>query len=102
MSEEIKDLVDFNETWYSTADEKERKHFREWLLGVLKMHEHVEVKFAKADGTIREMKCTLKEGIVPLVENPKTSDTLCTVWDTVVGNWRSFKIENIKQINFTI
>jgi hypothetical protein len=102
MTEQVKDLVDFDETWYSTANEEERKTFRTWLLGVLKMHENVEIKFAKVDGTIREMKCTLKEGICPTVEEPKTSDTLCTVWATDVGNWRSFKFENIKHINFTL
>jgi hypothetical protein len=102
MTEQVKDLVEFDPTWYSTADEKDRKLFRDWLIGILKMHETVEVTFAKVDGTVREMKCTLKEGICPVVENPKTSDTLCTVWDTVVGNWRSFKFENVKQINFTL
>jgi hypothetical protein len=102
MTEQVKDLVDFDPTWYSTADEKDRKLFRDWLIGVLKMHENVEVTFTKTDGTVREMKCTLKEGICPVVENAKASDTLCTVWDTVIGNWRSFKFENVKQINFTL
>ena len=102
MTEQVQDLVDFNETWYSTANEEERKTFREWLLGVLRMHENVEITFAKADGTIREMKCTLKEGIVPAVASPKTSDTLCTVWANDVTAWRSFKFENVKKINFTL
>jgi hypothetical protein len=102
MTEQVKDLVDFDPTWYSTANAEERQQFREWLMGVLKMHEHVEITFTKTDGTVREMKCTLKEGICPAVENPKTSDTLCTVWDTVIGNWRIFKFENVKQINFTL
>jgi hypothetical protein len=99
---QVKDLADFKGDWYATADEVERKQFREWLLGVLKMHENVEVTFTKKDGTVREMKCTLKDGIAPLVENPKVSDELCTVWDTVMNAWRSFKFENIKQINFTL
>lgn len=99
---DVTDIVDFDPTWYSTASDEERVMFREWLMGVLKMHENVSVTFTKKDGTDREMKCTLKEGIVPLVENPKTSDTLCTVWDTVLNEWRSFKFENVKQINFTL
>lgn len=99
---DIKELVEFNNTWYSTADDDERATFRSWLLGVLKMHNPVEVTFTKADGSIREMKCTLKEGIAPTVEDPKTSDFLCVVWDVEVNQWRSFKFENIKQINFTI
>ncbi len=99
---DVKDLVDFQSDWYATANEEERKTFREWLLGVLNMHENVEVTFKKTDGTIREMKCTLKEGIRPTVDNPKTSDTLCTVWATDVNAWRSFKFENIQKINFTL
>jgi hypothetical protein len=99
---QVKDLVDFQSDWYASATEEERKTFRDWLISVLRMHENVEVTFKKTDGTIREMKCTLKEGICPVVENPKTSDTLCTVWDTVIGNWRSFKFDSIQTINFML
>lgn len=99
---EVGDLVDFKGDWYKTANEEERKMFREWLLGVLKMHAPVSVSFTKADGTIRDMNCTLVEDLIPKVENPKTSDTLCTVWDTDLSAWRSFKFENIRSINFSI
>jgi len=98
----ITELVDFNSDWYSSANEEERRSFREWLLGVLQMHETVSITFVKKDGTLREMKCTLKEGIVPKIESPKTSDTLCTVWDTVLNQWRSFHFEKITKIDFTI
>jgi hypothetical protein len=100
--EQVKDLVEFKDTYYATATEEERKVFRNWLLGVLRVHETVEVTFAKVDGTIREMKCTLKDGVIPAVTNPKESDTLCTVWATDVTAWRSFKFENIKRINFSV
>lgn len=99
---QVTDTVDFNDTWYSTANEEERKTFREWLLGVLNMHEKVTITFKKADGTMRTMNCTTKEGIRPVVENMKTSDTLCTVWDTDLAAWRSFKFENMTAINFEL
>lgn len=99
---QVTDLVEFQSDWYASATEEERVSFREWLLGVLSMHDAVEVTFKKADGTIREMKCTLKEGIRPDVADPKTSDTLCTVWATDVTAWRSFKFENIQKINFML
>lgn len=99
---DVNDLVDFDETWYASANEEDRKIFREWLLGVLDMHEKVTITFKKSDGTLREMNCTTKEGIRPVVENRRTSDTLCTVWDIDLNAWRSFKFENIKQINFTL
>lgn len=98
----VSDVVDFQESWYATATQDEQKQFREWLLGVLDMHERVTVTFTKADGTIREMNCTTKEGVRPVVEQKKTSDTLCTVWDVDLGAWRSFKFENIKKIDFTL
>lgn len=99
---DVNDLVDFDETWYASANEEDRKIFREWLLGVLDMHEKVTITFKKSDGTLREMNCTTKEGIRPVVENRRTSNTLCTVWDIDLNAWRSFKFENIKQINFTL
>ncbi len=99
---QVTDLVEFQSDWYATATEEERKNFREWLINTLRIRDTVEVTFKKTDGTLREMKCTLKEGICPTVENPKTSEVLCTVWDTVIGNWRSFKFENIQKINFML
>lgn len=100
--EQLTDLVDFKEGWYISAEEKERALFRDWLLGVLKTNEQVTITFKKSDGTDRVMNCTLKDSVIPLVENPKASDNLCTVWDTDLNSWRSFKFENIKQINFTL
>ena len=99
---QVTELVDFQAGWYSTATDDERKMFREWLLGVLDMHEKVTVTFKKADGTMRTMNCTTKEGIRPVVEHKKQSDTLCTVWDTDLSAWRSFKFENITAIDFTL
>ena len=99
---QVTDTVEFNDTWYATANEEERKTFREWLLGVLNMHEKVTITFKKADGTMRTMNCTTKDGIRPVVENMKTSDTLCTVWDTDLAAWRSFKFENMTAINFEL
>ena len=99
---QVTDIVDFQAGWYSTATNDEQKMFRDWLLGVLDMHEKVTITFKKADGTMRTMNCTTKEGIRPVVENKKQSDTLCTVWDIDLSAWRSFKFENITSIDFTL
>lgn len=99
---QVSEIVDFQAGWYGTATNEEQQMFRDWLLGVLDMHEKVTVTFKKADGTMRTMNCTTKEGIRPVVENKKHSDTLCTVWDTDLGAWRSFKFENITSIDFTL
>lgn len=99
---EINDLADFQEGWYKSAGEEEKTLFRDWLLEVLKIHNPVEIAFYKSDGTVRQMKCTLKASVVPPISDPKISDTLCTVWDIDISAWRSFKFENLKAINFTV
>lgn len=62
------------------------------------------VTFEKADGSLREMRCTLQasylpaqllqEGATPRKEN---LDALA-VWDIDVGGWRSFRMDSIKSI----
>lgn len=63
------------------------------------------VTFEKADGSLREMRCTLQstylpqpqllqEGMTPRKEN---LDTLA-VWDIDAGGWRSFRMDSIKSI----
>lgn len=63
----------------------------------------VTVVFEKADGTLREMRCTLQADVMPQLlqegessrtENP---DTLA-VWDVENGGWRSFRMDSIKSI----
>lgn len=65
------------------------------------------VIFEKKDGTIREMKCTLKWDLIPTtkqlkVEGPdigrKENDNALAVWDIDKSSWRSFRIDSIKEI----
>jgi hypothetical protein len=103
-ADQIKDsneIAEFKPEWYVNASEEEKGYFREWLLGLLKERD-VVVTFKKSDGSMREMNCTLKEDIIPKVENPKTSDSLCTVWDNDISSWRSFKFENVTDVKFKI
>jgi hypothetical protein len=62
------------------------------------------VTFAKADGTLRQMKCTLSENHLPTFEENKSTrkenlDVL-PVWDIEKGEWRSFRIDSIKSVSF--
>lgn len=98
----ISEVVDFDAGWYLQATEDEKKTFRDWLLGVLKMHKEVSISFKKLDGTNREMICTLHEEIIPKIKNEKNSDFLCTVWDIELNAWRSFHFEKIQKIDFQI
>lgn len=79
---------------------KEKDALRTWLDGLL--HEgEVKVTFEKKDGTLREMKCTLKD--VPVFEKKtdvvrKKNDEVVAVFDVDLQEWRSFRLDSIKQI----
>jgi hypothetical protein len=64
----------------------------------------VTVVFEKVDGTLREMKCTLLTEYLPKTDSPtllterKEPDNVLSVWDIENNGWRSFRIDNIKEI----
>ena len=65
------------------------------------------VVFEKADGTLREMRCTLLAEYLPaptgpqlLQENTRAENpNVLAVWDIENGGWRSFRIDSIKSIS---
>ena len=89
--------------------------FKKWMKGVLH-DEHVKdlcVVFTKKDGSEREMQCTLVESRIPQDKQPKSdtegakavgqaSDEALRVFDTAIGEWRSFRWDSIKSVNFTL
>jgi len=63
----------------------------------------VNVKFKKADGSERLMKCTLLEGWVKEYEKKtektrKVSEDAINVWDVEKDGWRSFRYDSIIEI----
>ena len=79
---------------------------RDWLKSHLRMGP-VNVTFTKKDGTERLMKCTLQEGVV--VPHEKTTERvkeenneILAVWDLDKNAWRSFRLDSIKTIDFSI
>lgn len=95
-----------NGQWYLTASDDEREVFRNWLGGVLRMHE-VKVEFKKKDGTYRKMRCTLKEDVLPKLDGKvqgerKENINVVSVFDIEKAEWRSFRYDSIKSIKFTI
>ena len=76
-------------------------NFRESLIEHLSNGE-VKVTFEKKDGTLREMRCTLKD--VPKYERKtekvsrKKNEEVLSVFDLDKNEWRSFRIESIKNI----
>ena len=62
------------------------------------------VIFEKTDGTLREMRCTLQPGLLPVQEIKEDkkerpeNDTILAVWDLDNEGWRSFRIESIRSV----
>ena len=74
------------------------------LLKARLKNEILLVTFAKLDGDIREMSCTLNPTIIPQREEKEStrtrpaSSTSLSVWDTDANGWRSFRWELIKSV----
>ena len=97
-------MIDTDIRFYATASDEDKKIFRNWLVSHLKMGE-VRLTFNKKDGTIREMKATLDQKVVPIIENAtgvekKRSPEVVSVWDLEKSAWRSVRFDSIMQISF--
>ncbi len=106
----MKEMSMKNGTWYASANEQERKEFREWLADLLK-NEKVTISFTKVNGDLRDMTCTLKEMLIPAEQLKKTQVKESTadkeptnqpVYDVNAQGWRSFRYDSITQISFTL
>ena len=110
-------------TAYQEADVEGRKYFRDWVRGVLEVAE-ITVTFVKADGTLRDMRCTLDRDRIPPqppraekpareapvdgivreskeVTNPEESHTQ-KVFDLDASAWRSFRYDRLKKVTATL
>lgn len=98
--------TDYSGEWYKTATDEERQLFRDWLHGVLK-DMNVTITFMKKDGTERVMNCTLQEDVVPIYEKKTdnvrdVSTEVCPVFDTDKQEYRSFRYDTIRKIEFKL
>ena len=65
-----------------------------------------DVRFTKVDGTTRDMRCTLKEDLLPepvasdteISRNRKPNDSVQVVWDLDKKAWRSFRIDSVLEM----
>ena len=90
---------------YDTTDPE----FQHWVKGLLhdSAIKNLRITFTKADGSPREMFCTLVEGQIPSDKIPKSTDRQVTattqrVFDTSKQEWRSFKWESVTHVSFDI
>lgn len=101
----MKDNVGIEDNWYLSTTDDERETFRNWLRGVLRT-ETVRLTFRKKDDTIREMVCTLNESKLPKREQGKESRAeninSMPVFDLEKNEWRAFRFDSVKKIEFTL
>ncbi len=107
-------------TQYQEADDAGKEQMREWIRGLLHTHE-ITVTFTKADGTDREMLCTLNgtkipirvtnvivtapvDGIVRESRKPKKAPDphSIRVYDLEKQEWRSFRFDRLKKVTATL
>jgi hypothetical protein len=106
-------------TQYQEADDVNKTIMRDWVKSLLNKQE-ITVKFTKADGTDRDMKCTLNWELIPpqpkkpvtgpvdgiVLESakkprkePKEADpAVIKVYDLEAQAWRSFRMDRLKKI----
>ena len=88
------------------ASQVDTKEGREWLHGLLQS-EKVTLTFTKKDGNERKMICTLAESKIPDEKMPKNSgkeksDDALAVFDLEKQQWRSFRWDSVKKIEFSL
>ena len=104
-------------TQYQEADDMIKEQIREWVRGLLQNSE-VTVTFTKADGTDRDMLCTLDHSRIPVSIAKPVSTTApvdgivresrkpkkepdphsIRVFDLEKQEWRSFRFERLKKV----
>jgi WYL_2, Sm-like SH3 beta-barrel fold len=76
------------------------------LIEALRTRSSMAVIFRKADGTLRTMNCTLKDGSYPALKQkdlmeqiqPRNSNVIC-VYDLDKQAWRSFRLDSVKEVS---
>ena len=105
-------------TQYQEADDNGKEQIRDWVKGLLSNGE-VTVTFTKADGTDREMLCTLDGAKIPAktisvsTSSAVASDAIVKenkkprkepdphsvrVYDLEKQEWRSFRFDRLKKV----
>jgi hypothetical protein len=104
-------------TQYQEADDQVKEQIREWVRGLLQNSE-VTVTFTKADGTDRDMLCTLDHSRIPVSVVKPVSTTApvdgivreskkpkkepdphsIRVFDLEKQEWRSFRFERLRKV----
>jgi hypothetical protein len=109
-------------TLYQEANDTDKTIMRDWVKSLLNKQE-ITVRFVKADGTERDMKCTLNwdlipekppmavishsasiigrvDGLVTETKKPRKEPdpAVIKVYDLEASAWRSFRMDRLKKV----
>jgi hypothetical protein len=96
-------------TQYQEGSDTEKAVIRDWIKSLLQQGS-ITVTFVKADGTDREMLCTLNPDKLPTVTAPidgivkeakerkKPDEHSLRVFDLDKNEWRSFRFDRLKKV----
>lgn len=108
-------------TQYQEGDDQVKEQIRSWVRGLLTNSE-INVTFTKADGTDRDMLCTLDHSRIPVKPVVPTTSTApvdgivreskkprkepdphsIRVFDMEKQEWRSFRFDRLKKVTATL
>ena len=108
-------------TQYQEGDDAVKLQIREWVRGLLQNGE-INITFVKADGTDREMLCTLDHSRIPVSVAKPVSTTApvdgivreskkprkepdphsLRVFDLEKQEWRSFRFDRLRKVTATL
>lgn len=112
-------------TQYQEATDTERAVLRDWVRSLAQKQE-ITVTFVKADGSIRDMRCTLNPDLIPAVSSAKDNSAATKntgsvdgivrevkirkqpdehsirVFDLDLQQWRSFRFDRLQKITVTM
>jgi len=103
-------------TQYQEADDTQKSIIRDWVRSLLQKSA-ITVSFIKADGTVRDMNCTLNWTLIPddkqpqdvqvekLLETKKRKqpdEHSLRVFDLDKQEWRSFRFDRLKKVSATL
>jgi hypothetical protein len=112
QSEIVRLLKNAPGTQYQEADDANKAIIRDWVRSLLQKDE-ITVTFVKADGTDREMRCTLNPEKLPATpvatgpvdgivkeskERKKPDEHSLRVFDLDKSEWRSFRFDRLKKV----
>jgi len=102
-------------THYQEADDTNKTIIRDWIRSLLQ-RSSITVTFVKADGTVRDMKCTLNWELIPVDKQPKGDVPVenllkenkkprkepdphsLRVFDIEKQEWRSFRFDRLQKV----